>query len=80
MVSMMPGIRLVVFALSNSYFSKCVRMVCFSFVYCFWFLPWFFMEISTFLSISNMLSFSEKSDRGKPCAERYSMASALAVL
>ena len=79
-VSIMPGIGLVVFALSSSYFSKFVRIVCFSFVYCFWFLPWFFMEISIFLSISNMLSFIENKERGKPCAERYCMVSALAVL
>ena len=80
MVSRIPDIRLVDFALSISYFSRSVRTFSLSFENCFWFLPLFFMEISTVLSISKTLSFREKSERGKPCVVRYSMAFALAVL
>jgi len=79
-VSKIPGIRLVEFALSISYFSKIVRMFCLSFENSFWFLPVFFIWISTFLSISKTLSFMVNSERGRPCVVRYCMASALAVL
>lgn len=79
-VSEIPGTRLVELALSVSYFSKIVRTFSLSFENSFLFLLLFFMEISTFLSISKTLSFREKSERGKPCAPRKSMTSALAAL
>jgi len=79
-VSSVPGIRVVVFALSSSCFSRIVRTVCLSFVYSFWFLWLFFMESSTFFSISKTLSFMVNSERGRPCVVRCSIVSALAVL
>lgn len=80
MVSMIPDIRLVDFALSISYFSRSARTFSLSFENCFWFLPLFFMDTSTVLSISKTLSFREKSERERPCVVRNSITSALAVL
>lgn len=79
-VSSIPGMKVVVFALSSSYFSSILKTACFSLVYSFWFLPLFFIDTSTFLSMSKTLSFWENNERGKPCFVRWSMVSARAAL